>query len=216
MADVDIEPGCYRLAIADYCTNTCGQYFIYNPYFNGNPLCLDCLPIGWTSTPVTGSNNWNVGNGEATIDLTAIGNATNLVSVTELCEDTDYYVEIEVESIINARLRLQVDGNNYGTAITTAGTYNFTITVTDSGPLSLFGSQFGASLDGEIVVKRVTVRADKNCSYHRWRLLRQLQVLQDRRLQCGESIRPCIQWHIVLARHPLGGPQIPRSVQLGC
>jgi hypothetical protein len=162
MADVDIEPGCYRLAIADYCTNTCGQYFIYNPYFNGNPLCLDCLPIGWTSTPVTGSNNWNVGNGEATIDLTAIGNATNLVSVTELCEDTDYYVEIEVESIINARLRLQVDGNNYGTAITTAGTYNFTITVTDSGPLSLFGSQFGASLDGEIVVKRVTVRADKN------------------------------------------------------
>jgi hypothetical protein len=162
LSDYDIDAGCYRLAIADYCTNTCGQYFIYNPYFNGNPLCLDCLPIGWTSTPVTGSNNWNVGNGEATIDLTAIGNATNLVSVTELCEETDYYVEIEVESIINARLRLQVDGNNYGTAITTAGTYNFTITVTDSGALSLFGSQFGASLDGQIVVKRVTVRADKN------------------------------------------------------
>jgi hypothetical protein len=57
---------------------------------------------------------------------------------------------------------LQVDGNNYGTAITTAGTYNFTITVTSGGALSLFGSQFGASLDGEIVVKRVTVRADKN------------------------------------------------------
>jgi hypothetical protein len=162
LSDYEIDAGCYRLAIADYCENTCGQYFIYNPYFNGNPLCLDCLPIGWTSTPVTGSNNWNVGNGEATIDLTAIGNATNLVSVTELCEDTDYYVEIEVESIINARLRLQVDGNNYGTAITTAGTYNFTITVTSGGALSLFGSQFGASLDGEIVVKRVTVRADKN------------------------------------------------------
>jgi hypothetical protein len=162
LSDYEIDAGCYRLAIADYCENTCGQYFIYNPYFNGNPLCLDCLPIGWTSTPVTGSDNWNVGNGEATIDLTVIGNATNLVSVTELCEDTDYYVEIEVESIINARLRLQVDGNNYGTAITTAGTYNFTITVTSGGALSLFGSQFGASLDGEIVVKRVTVRADKN------------------------------------------------------
>jgi hypothetical protein len=158
MADYDIEPGCYRLAIADYCTNTCGQYFIYNPYFNSVPR----IPVGWTSTPVVGSDDWNVGNGEAQIDLTAIGNAAELVSITELCEDTTYYVEIEVESISNARLRLQVDGINYGTSISLAGTYNFTITVTQSGAVGLFGSQFGASLDGEITVKRITVRVDKN------------------------------------------------------
>jgi hypothetical protein len=159
MADVDIEAGCYRLAIADYCTNTCGQYFIINPYFNNPP---PSVPIGWFSQLVTGSDDWNIGVAEATIDLTVIGNAASLVSATELCEDTDYYVEIEVESISNARLRLQVDGLNYGTIINAAGTYNFTITVTSTGPLSLLGSQFGASLDGEITVKRVTVRADKN------------------------------------------------------
>jgi hypothetical protein len=158
LADYEIEPGCYRLAIADYCTNTCGQYFIYNPYFNSVPR----IPVGWTSTPVVGSDDWNVGNGEAQIDLTVIGNAAELVSITELCEDTTYYVEIEVESIINARLRLQVDGINYGTSISTAGTYNFTITVTQSGAVGLFGSQFGASLNGEITVKRITVRVDKN------------------------------------------------------
>jgi hypothetical protein len=158
MADYDIEPGCYRLAIADYCTNTCGQYFIYNPYFNSVPR----IPVGWTSTPVVGSDDWNVGNGEAQIDLTAIGNAAELLSITELCENSTYYVEIEVESIINARLRLQVDGINYGSSISTAGTYNFTITVTQSGAVGLFGSQFGASLDGEITVKRITVRIDKN------------------------------------------------------
>jgi hypothetical protein len=158
MADVDIEAGCYRLAIADYCTNTCGQYFIFNPYFNSPP---PSVPIGWFSQPVTGTDDWNIGLGEAQIDLTVVANATSLVSATELCEDTDYYVEIEVESISTARLRLQVDGLNYGTIINAAGTYNFTITVTSTGPLSLLGSQFGVG-DGEITVKRVTVRADKN------------------------------------------------------
>jgi len=158
MADVDIEAGCYRLAIADYCTNTCGQYFIFNPYFNSPPIGD---PIGWFSQPVTGSDDWNIGLSEAQIDLTAGSNATSLVSVTELCEDTDYYVEIEVESISNARLRIQIDGNNYGTSISSAGTYNFTITVTSSGAFTLLGSQFGVG-DGEITVKRVTVRADKN------------------------------------------------------
>jgi hypothetical protein len=159
MADYDIEPGCYRLAIADYCTNTCGQYFIYNPYFNSVPR----IPVGWTSNPIAGTDNWNVGNGEAQIDLTALSNSAELVSITELCEDTTYYVEIEVDSISNARLRLQVDGINYGTSISTAGTYNFTITVTQSGAVGLFGSQFGApSLDGEITVNRITVRVDKN------------------------------------------------------
>ena len=158
LADVDVEAGCYRLAIADYCTNTCGQYFIFNPYFNSPP---PSVPIGWFSQPVIGTDDWNIGSAEAQLDLTVASNATSLVSATELCEDTDYYVEIEVESISTARLRLQVDGLNYGTIMTAAGTYNFTITVTSSGPLSLYGSQIGVG-DGEITVKRVTVRADKN------------------------------------------------------
>ena len=158
LADVDVEAGCYRLAIADYCTNTCGQYFIFNPYFNSPP---PSVPIGWFSQPVIGTDDWNIGSAEAQLDLTVASNATSLVSATELCENTDYYVEIEVESISNARLRLQVDGLNYGTVMTAAGTYNFTITVTSSGPLSLYGFQIGVG-DGEITVKRVTVRADKN------------------------------------------------------
>ena len=156
-----IDSGCYRLAIADYCTNTCGQYFIYNPFFNGDPLCITCPPIGWTSTPVTGSDNWNVGNGEAQIDLTALGNSTELISITELCEDKDYYITIVVDSITNARLRLEIDGITYAT-ISAAGTYNYTITNTSTGYVSLLGFQFGASLDGEITVSKITVRADKN------------------------------------------------------
>jgi hypothetical protein len=160
-----IDSGCYRLAIADYCENTCGQYFIYNPYFNSAPR----VPIGWTSTPVTGSDNWNVGNGEAQIDLTALGNSASLESVTELCEDKDYYITIVVDSISNARLRFAVDGIGYDSFITSAGTYNFIVNPTSTGFISLVGAQLGASLDGEITVKRVTVRADKNwASYDKY------------------------------------------------
>ena len=158
MADYDIEAGCYRLAIADYCENTCGQYFIYNPFFNSVPR----IPTGWQSISTIGVDNWNIGNGEAQIDLTVIGNAAELLSVTELCENKDYYVTIVVDSISNARLRLRVDGLNYGTSISTAGTYNFLITPSQSGAVSLFGSQFGPSLDGEITVTKITVQADKN------------------------------------------------------
>jgi hypothetical protein len=161
LGNYEIEAGCYRLAIADYCTNTCGQFFIYNPYFNGNPLCIGCVPIGWTSTPIVGSANWNVGGGEAQIDLDSVDNSqTSLTSITELCEDTVYYVQIEVESISNARLRLQVDSVSYGSAIVSAGTYDFTISVSSSGPVSLLASQFGSE-DGQITVKRITVRVDK-------------------------------------------------------
>ena len=156
MADYEIEPGCYRLAIADYCTNTCGQYFIYNPFFNGPSLAS-----GWTSIP-SGSDNWTVGNGEAQIDFFSIASSAELVSVTELCEDKEYFITIVVDSISNARLALQVDGIQYGSSITTAGTYNYTITVTQSGAVSLFGTQFGPSSIGEITVTKITVQGDKN------------------------------------------------------
>jgi hypothetical protein len=156
MADYDIEPGCYRLAIADYCENTCGQYFIYNPFFNSVPR----IPTGWTSNPISGAANWTVGNGEAAIELSGT-NSTELVSVTELCEDKDYYITIVVDTIDNCTLELQVDGITYGTTITTAGTYSFLITPTSNGAVSLLGTSISGSRN-EIIVTKITVQADKN------------------------------------------------------
>jgi hypothetical protein len=156
LADYDIELGCYRLAIADYCENTCGQYYIYNPFFNSVPR----IPTGWTSNPIVGSTNWTVGNGEAAIELSGT-NSTELVSVTELCEDKDYYITIVVDTIDNCTLELQVDGITYGTTITTAGTYNFLITPTSNGAVSLLGTSISGSRN-EIIVTKITVQADKN------------------------------------------------------
>lgn len=155
LAELDISAGCYRLAIADYCTNTCGQYYIFNPYFNSRPVST-----GWTSNPISGIANWTVGNGEASIELSGT-NSTELVSITDLCEDKDYYVTIEVDTINNCTLQLQVDGITYGSTITTAGTYNFTITPTSTGAVSLLGTSISGSRN-EIVVTRITMRVDKN------------------------------------------------------
>jgi hypothetical protein len=156
MADYDIEPGCYRLAIADYCENTCGQYFIYNPFFNSVPR----IPTGWTSNPIVGSTNWTVGNGEAAIELSGT-NSTELVSITELCEDKDYYITIVVDTIDNCTLELQVDSITYGTTITAAGTYSFLITPTSNGAVSLLGTSISGTRN-EIIVTKITVIADKN------------------------------------------------------
>ena len=155
LADYELASGCYRLAIADYCTNTCGQYYIFNPYFNSRPVST-----GWTSNPIVGGANWTVGGGEASIELSGT-NSTELVSITELCEDKDYYVTIEVDTINDCTLELQVDGITYGSTITTAGTYNFIITPTSTGAVSLLGTSISGTRN-EIIVKRITVRVDKN------------------------------------------------------
>lgn len=180
LADYTIEPGCYRLAIADYCTNTCGQYYIYNPFFNASPGCLNCPPVGWTSTPFVGADNWSLPGSGASIELTSIGNSTDLVSITELCEDKDYYVTIVVDSIVNARLSFRVDGIQYDSAISTAGTYSFVFTNTQTGLVSLRASQFGASLDGEVTVSKIIVQADKNwATYDKYSDLIQIGEFSD-------------------------------------
>jgi hypothetical protein len=95
MSDYEIEAGCYRLAIADFCENTCGQYFIQNPFFN----CLRSGVPSWTdiTTPANG--------GEVTIDCNllsicgfseeAIGKAMNSV---EVCAGVEYNYTIQVEN----------------------------------------------------------------------------------------------------------------------
>ncbi len=160
MDDYDLTAGCYRFAIADYCNNTCGQYFIYNPFFSGDPLCIGCVPVGWSTNSITGSAAWDAGNGSAEITFNNTNEVTELVSVTELCEDVEYSISITVQTLTNARLQITVDGVNLQT-ITAAGTYSYDLTPTQSGAFALLGFSFGGSTPGEIVVTKVTARAYK-------------------------------------------------------
>ena len=158
LSDYDLEAGCYRLAIADYCLNTCGQYYIYNPYFNDWGLCVGCPAVGW-SNDVTNIDNWTFGGGQASISL-SVGGSGRLISITELCQDKEYSVTIIVDTMFDARMHVQVDNVTLFT-INTAGTYTFNITPTSSGNLSLFGFEFGGGLGGTIEVSKVDARAFK-------------------------------------------------------
>jgi hypothetical protein len=153
MVDVALSAGCYRLAIAEYCTNLCGQYFIANPYFNATGSGVP----SWSSVLGTGTTNWVIDPRLASIELGS-GETAYLESVTEVCEGVEYSLEITVDAISNARLRLSVDGTIYGSPITTAGVTTIVFTPTSSGNVSLFGSQITGT-PSLIEVSKVTLRA---------------------------------------------------------
>jgi hypothetical protein len=153
MVDVALSAGCYRLAIAEYCTNLCGQYFIANPYFNATGSGVP----SWSSVLGTGTTNWVIDPRLASIGLLN-GESAYLESVTEVCEGVEYSLEITVDAISNARIRLSVDGTLYGSAITTAGVTTIVFTPTSSGEVSLLGSQIGGT-PSLIEISKVTLRA---------------------------------------------------------
>jgi hypothetical protein len=159
LADYGFDAGCYRLAIADFCTNTCGQYYIYNPYFNDWGGCIDCPPLGWDNVTVVGADTWTVGNGEATITFTNPGDITILESITEVCEDVEYSITIVVDSIVDCALRLWIDNTQYLTTITSAGTVTANITPTSSGNISLRATALQGG--GNVTVSKITLRAFK-------------------------------------------------------
>jgi len=158
--DYELNAGCYRLAIADYCTNTCGQYYVYNPYFNDWGGCLGCPPLGWTSQPSVGADDWTVGGGAAALSYTNTNNITYLNGLTELCEGVEYSVTVIVDSISDGTIRVTVDNVSEGTGITAAGTYTFNITPAASGSIGLLLINDIAQT-ASVSVSKLTVRAYK-------------------------------------------------------
>ena len=147
-----IEAGCYRFGISDYCDNDCGQHFIFNSLFATSPSGI----VGWSSVPVTGTTNWDLNIGEASIDLTS-NDITDLRSVTELCAGKEYTVTVEVESISNARIRFKVGGETQSGQINTAGTQSLTFTPTVSGQFAIQAVQI-VSTPSEITISRVSIQ----------------------------------------------------------
>ena len=139
LTDVALGEGCYRLAITDFCTNTCGQNYVYNGLFRGTPSVG-----GWT-TGGAGTGSINLSEGQAEFNLPQVGDQATLTQSqsNDLCDGLQYYVSVFIESRTNVRIYAVIGGNQeqfFGTGYQTV-----LITADGNNPLEILVIEFGGA-----------------------------------------------------------------------
>jgi len=121
LTDVEVNEGCYRLAMTDFCTNTCGQNYIYNGQFR------DANGVGGWATSGTGAVT--LSEGEAAFNLDEFEFASIISDQgNPLCEGLLYYVRLNIETRSNVKIfvtigdeSVEVIGSGIQTIAITAG-----------------------------------------------------------------------------------------------
>ena len=136
LTDVALGEGCYRLAITDFCTNTCGQNYIYNGIFR------DAGGVsGWT----TSNALVTLSEGEAAFNLPIAGNQATITQniSNDLCDGLQYYVSVFIESRSNVKIFAKVGANQEQFAGT--GYQTVLITADGNNPLEILVLEFGGA-----------------------------------------------------------------------
>jgi hypothetical protein len=143
LTDVALGEGCYRLAITDFCTNTCGQNYIYNGIFR------DAGGVsGWTTG---GTGTVTLSEGQAQFNLPSAsdqGSITQNIS-NDLCDGLQYYVSVFIASRTNVRIYAVIGANQvqfFGTGYQTV-----LITADGNNPLEILVAEFGGAPAAAII-----------------------------------------------------------------
>ena len=155
LTDVALGEGCYRLAITDFCTNTCGQSYLYNGIFrDANGVS------GWT-TGGTGTGTVTLSEGEAEFDLpTASDSATITQNISnDLCDGLQYYVSVFIESRTNVRIYAVIGTNQV--QITGTGYQTVLITADGNNPLEIKVTEFGGA-PASAIIKLVEISIEND------------------------------------------------------
>jgi hypothetical protein len=93
LTDLALSAGCYRLALVDFCTNTCGQSYV----FNGNLMINSIGVEGWT---LSGDVLPVLSLGSAMFDINVMDGSSVMTSNTgvQLCEGLTYNVSVFIQS----------------------------------------------------------------------------------------------------------------------
>jgi len=145
LTDVAVGEGCYRLAMTDFCTNTCGQSYVFNGIFRDATGGV----AGWT-TSGTGAVTLSEGQVEFSLEGGENGTITQNIS-NDLCDGLQYYVSLFIESRNDVRIFARIGANIeqfFGTGYQTV-----LITADGNNPLEIFVNtvgigpgEFGAAL----------------------------------------------------------------------
>jgi len=152
LTDLALGEGCYRLAMTDFCTNTCGQSYVFNGVFRDASGVGGWITGGTGAVTLTeGSAEFNLGTGE---DGTITQNQSN-----NLCDGLQYYVSVFIESRTNVRIyavngteQVQISGTGYQTVLITADGNN---------PLEILVSEFGGA-PAAAVIKLVEISIEND------------------------------------------------------
>ena len=143
LTDVALGEGCYRLAITDFCTNTCGQNYVYNGIFR------DAGGVaGWTTG---GTGTVTLSEGQAQFNLPSAsdqGSITQNIS-NDLCDGLQYYVSVFIASRTTVRIYAVIGGNQvqfFGTGYQTV-----LITADGNNPLEILVAEFGGAPAAAII-----------------------------------------------------------------
>jgi hypothetical protein len=143
LTDVALGEGCYRLAITDFCTNTCGQNYVYNGIFRDTNGVS-----GWTTG---GTGTVTLSEGQAQFSLNIAGeNGTITQNISnDLCDGLQYYVSVFIASRTNVRIYAVIGGNQeqfFGTGYQTV-----LITADGNNPLEILVAEFGGAPAAAII-----------------------------------------------------------------
>jgi hypothetical protein len=159
--NLQVGDGCYRLAIADFCTNTCSQFYIQNNTFS----------VGQFGVPY-----WNVFNDAGAITYfnqnqfcltTNIeGAAASLVNnnqFNQFCEGKFYYISIIVQNNVNTIISANI--GNSSVEFPYGQTGYLTIGITAGSPNPLYGMNLFFFFEnvnglGEVCISQVDVQID--------------------------------------------------------
>jgi hypothetical protein len=159
LTDLELGAGCYRIALVDFCTNTCGQSYV----FNGNLMEGEFGVEGWTlggdvaPTLTQGSALFSVNIGE---DSTMTSNTGN-----ELCDGLTYNVSIFIQSASNVRIYAVVGGNQV--AFSGSGNQTVSIVADGNNPLQILVEQLGVSAGTAQLTRAIRVEvADEDITWN--------------------------------------------------
>lgn len=143
LTDVELGEGCYRLAMTDFCRNTCGQSYVFNGVFRSAPV------IGVDGWDISGTGTITLTEGQAAVELLETESATLESRGDNLCDGLQYYVSVFIESRSNIRIFAKIGANQE--QLTGTGYQTVLITADGNNPLEILFTEFGGEPSNAVI-----------------------------------------------------------------